>query len=363
MSSTLSGEERVVPLAAAGRFWIASPAFDLLFFILTPLVTAPIVAGVKFRIAALVAFGFVLAIPHYLSTASFLMWRENAAYQRSRWLAYIAGPLVLAAVYAVLVIAHVPVVMQLALFVWTVFHVARQNCGILGIYRHRAGITDPEQKRVANFAIMATSVWMSLWFVDTHTDLHPLMTRIDPRLGQWLWIAAGSVAAIAIVRLCASLAARARRRELTSFPELAFLGMSLIMFAPYALIRDINVATFVMLLPHYVQYLGIVWLMNRRRAVAEPVIAEPIGEPGHRDTLRTVSASLPLLLLTLLVIGVAGTAAFLWGQAHQATLFTAIFTLVAFEHYYLDGLVWAFKRPHIRQTMGPWLAAPKDLAA
>jgi len=348
MSSALENSVRPFPLAAEPRHWIASPRFDLVFFILAPLITAPIVAGVRFSISYLAALGLVLAIPHYLSTGSFLMWEENAAYQRSRLALYAGVPVLIAIIYSLLVGFRVPAVMPAVLFIWTVFHVARQNCGILGIYRHRSGVTDPRQKRLANTAIVSVSAWLSLWFIDTHESLIPL--HVNPRWTKWAWIAAGSVAIFAIVHLAIGLVARLRRGESMTFPEAAFLGMSLVMFAPYALIHDVNTATYVMLLPHYLQYLGIVWLMNRRRAMATE----------RRDPLRKLSASVPLLVLVLAAIGIAGTAVFMRQRAlNDLALYQSIFTLIAFEHYYFDGLVWAFKQPHVRQTLGPWLARPE----
>jgi hypothetical protein len=35
--------------------------------------------------------------------------------------------------------------------------------------------------------------------------------------------------------------------------------------------------------------------------------------------------------------------------------FESFYLLVAFLHYYLDGLIWSFRRPHVRQTILPFL--------
>ena len=353
MSATFGGDVRVLPLAAHPRHWIVSPVFDLIFFILTPLVTAPIVVGVKYSIPMLAAIGIVLAVPHYFSTGSFLFWEENTAYQRSHLMIYAGVPLLIAIAFALLVGLHVPLVIQLVLFVWTVFHVARQNCGILGIYRHLSGVVDPKQKRLANLAIVSVSSWFSLWFIDTHEDLRPFFTRTGLPIGKWLWIAAGAVAAVGLFGLSRGLIERWQRGPAITFPEAAFLGVSLMMFAPYALIHDVNVGTYVMLLPHYVQYLGIVWMMNRRRAEAS----------AQRDPLRRLSLS--SVALTALLIGLGTAVAVVFAYVRRSgdlTLYTSLFNLVVLEHYYYDGVVWAFRNPHVRQTMGPWLARPEAAA-
>src|ERR1700730_4769535 len=179
MSAAANGDFRALPLSAGPRHWIATPAFDVIFFILAPLGTAPIIIGVKYSIPLLASIGIVLAVPHYSSTGSFLLWEENAVFQRSQWIAYAGIPLLIAIAFAVLVGLHVPLVIQVVLFVWTIYHVALQNCGILGIYRHRAGVTDLRQKKLANFAIISVSTWFSLWFIDTHENLKPLLKRVD----------------------------------------------------------------------------------------------------------------------------------------------------------------------------------------
>jgi len=347
MSATLGTEARVMRLAAQPRHWIASPSFDLVFFILAPLVTAPVVAGVRYSIPMLAVIGIVLAVPHYFSTGSFLFWEENAQYQRSHLMIFAGVPLLIAFGFALVVGLHVPLIIQLVLFVWTVYHVARQNCGILGIYRHLSGVTDANQKAIANFAIVSVSCWFSLWFIDTHEDLRPLFRRTGLPIARWIWIAAGVVALFGVLRLIPALMRRLQQGPSMTFAEAAFLTMSLTMFAPYALIHDVNVGTYVMLLPHYVQYLGIVWLMNRRRADAS----------ARRDTLRILSRS-PLALTVLLAgIGTAVAVLFMYlRRGGDLTLYSSLFNLVVLEHYYYDGVLWAFRNPHVRETMGPWLA-------
>ena len=38
-------------------------------------------------------------------------------------------------------------------------------------------------------------------------------------------------------------------------------------------------------------------------------------------------------------------------QGHLA-YFETFYLLIALEHFYLDGLIWSFKQPHVRQTIG-----------
>ena len=36
-------------------------------------------------------------------------------------------------------------------------------------------------------------------------------------------------------------------------------------------------------------------------------------------------------------------------------VFEAAYLLLAFVHFYLDGLFWAFRDPHVRRSLGPYL--------
>jgi len=119
-------------------------------------------------------------------------------------------------------------------------------------------------------------------------------------------------------------------------------------FYPYLFLRNSEVATIAMLLPHYVQYLALVWLLHRRKfdgAVA-----------GAPVMLRRLSSNLWLLMPALFVVGFSF---YLLRDVSidrgYGSMFAALYLLVALEHFYLDGLIWSFRRPHVRQTILPFL--------
>ncbi|MEO8035212.1 MAG: hypothetical protein ABI837_12325 [Acidobacteriota bacterium] len=355
-SITATADLPARPREQWSRGWIASPAFDLVFFILAPLVTLPIVIGAALSSPALAGLGIVLAFPHYFSSVAFYLWDENKAYHRSRWLPFFAGPLLLAALYVGLVSFRVPVVIQCAILFWNTWHVARQSCGILSIYRQQAGARDASHKHAANAAILSVSAWFAMWNVGTNAEVVRFFGWIHPRFGRFFFLAVGAAAAAALVRLFANLWLRKDGAEPPTVPELAFLGTSLLLFYPYLLIRDSGMATFVMLLPHYVQYLGIVWLVHRRR------FPEPSGSRSQR-ALSAVSRSTPLLMVLLLSVGVGFLVFFFAARRFGFDgFYENVYLLIAFEHFYLDGLIWAFRNPHVRQTLGPYLVAARPLA-
>ena len=327
--------------------WINSPGFDFLLLIAAPLVTIPIFAGIYFRIPFLaIGCAFALAFAHYMSTMTFYFWKENQEYYRSRWLAFFAGPLILAAIYFLIVGLEVPYVIQIVLLGWNTWHVARQNCGILSIYRSRAGASNPVQKNAANNAILAVSCFLASWNIESHKEV---MGFFGPFANELAWSLKAGLGAIALFFAVRLIIALVQRKEPLGLAETLFLIAGLGFFYPYLFIKDSTIATLAMLLPHYVQYMALVWLLHRRKFG----IAKEQGAPLF---LRQISSRLIYLIPVLMAVGFP--IYWIWGyaiSAGQEYWFGVIYVLIAFEHYYLDGLIWSFRRKHIRETMLPFL--------
>jgi hypothetical protein len=58
-------------------------------------------------------------------------------------------------------------------------------------------------------------------------------------------------------------------------------------------------------------------------------------------------------------IALSGSGFFLFERATQALHvyvgFMIMFNSLALVHFYLDGLIWAFRTPYVRRTVGPFL--------
>jgi hypothetical protein len=326
--------------------WIHSPGFDFLLLIAAPLVTIPIFAGIYLRIPFLaIGCAFALAFSHYMSTMAFYFWKENREYHRSRWLAFFAGPLILAVIYGLLIGFEVPYVVQVVLLAWNTWHVSRQNCGILSIYRSRAGVQNPVQKNTANNAILSVSCFLATWNIESHREVMGFFGWFSAELSWIIKIVFGAIAAIYMARLIVALV---RRKEPLGLAEALFLIAGLGFFYPYLFIRDSNIATLAMLLPHYVQYLALVWLLHRRKFGT--------ANDGAPVVLRQISSRLIILIPVLMAVGFP--IYWIWGymvSVGQEWWFGAVYVLIAFEHYYLDGLIWSFRRKHVRETMLPFL--------
>lgn len=360
-TSRASSPDLVAPSAVPQprASWIESPAFDLTFFILAPVLALPLILASSLGLGFAGIVAFVLALSHYLSSFSFFFWDENQARHRARWLAFFAGPVVIVVSFWLLVAFRVPLVIQVLLFSWNTYHVALQSCGVVSIYRHRAGVFDPAQKAIANAGILSTNAWFALWNIESHKEVIPVLNAISPSSAQALRFGLGAVALVCLLRVAASLWGRAAAGKGPSIPELGAFVTAIALFHPYLWASTSEAATFAMLLPHYVQYLGIVWLLHRRK------FREPAGSLPQ-VLLQRLSASTPALIGTLLTLSLGFLAAKrLFGLVGQAENFEALYLLLAFVHFYLDGLFWAFKDPHVRRTIGPYLTrgSPDPLVA
>lgn len=333
-----------------GSRWIESSRFDLVFFVFPAVLTIPIVVASYKEFAPIAALGFVLAFSHYFSTLTFFLWEENQAEHRKRWAAFFGGPVLIVLLFIMLVVLEIPLIIQVAILFWNSYHVARQNCGLLSLYRQSNGVVDQKHRDLANSAIVSVALWLTLWNVESN----PEVIQFLGLFGQWtsdvLWIGIGSWAVFSTIQLLRSLYERRAGGSSIPLSELLFLGTSLTFFHPYLWIEDSGGATFVMLLPHYIQYLAIVWLLQRRRF---PKSDE--RRFGHR-ALHRVSHNLPLLVAVMLGLGATLlTLKMVAGGAGYAAHFEGFYLTVAFIHFYLDGLIWAFRDPHVRSTMGPLL--------
>jgi hypothetical protein len=122
---------------------------------------------------------------------------------------------------------------------------------------------------------------------------------------------------------------------------LSFLVTSLTLFHPYLWVQDSNIATLGMLLGHFIQYLGIVWLVNSRKFAAAGT-----GSIAQRYLSR-LWCDPRILLLGFLAAG----GLFMLLQLRVAAVAITLVLL----HFYLDGVFWAFRRPEVRKALGPYL--------
>lgn len=337
--------------------WIHSPAFDLGLFVLSPISGLLVILASqhlthgRYVMAAAV---YLVAIPHYLSTFTFYMGDDTRAHYLSRQAAFVLGPVVILGAVLSLRLSGWYAPVLCAMFLWNIYHVALQSAGILSLYRR---LNDgPETEKVpAHLAILSVNAAMAFSHIDRFPPLFQALQGLGPAVPEMvsrasLILAVGSLARLAFVL--------ARRRRPLAVPEAVFLATSLLLFHPYLWVQDSNLATFGMLMGHFVQYLAIVWLLHRRKYDGRS------GSPAQR-VLGRLGQSLPLLLGALAASGtliyVLEKTARGAGAPEAYLIFWNALTLV---HFYLDGLIWAFRNPFVRASIGAYLTpSPRRMAA
>ncbi len=355
MTAEASSLAAPLPARVASANWIESRWFDLAWFVAPGATMLPVILLALFVDPRFGLLFVALAFPHYVSTLAFFFWDDNRPRLKAQWLAFAGGPLLIALVYLAL-FARIPKLMAAALLIWNTYHVALQNCGIASIYRHRAGVNDPGQKAATNFAIISVAAFCAFWNVRTNDAFDPLL-RLTPNYPLLLRMILAAVALAALIRFGVALVSRIRAGQAPIASELLFLFSALTFFHPYLWLADNNQATAVLLLPHYVQYLAILWLLHRRRFRTSE------GSAPQR-ILSGISRSTPILASCILLLGgFIAVASIVLRHAGHANVFQFLFMLTAFEHYYLDGLFWAFRDPTVRRTIGPYLTRYTPAAA
>jgi hypothetical protein len=331
------------------RGWIESPAFDLLFFILSPLLGFAIaIAGLQY--AALVPaflFGgtYLVGVPHYLATFAFFMGDENRGYSKNFWFLFYAGPILIFLSVTALYLMNTAYLVHAVLFVWNIYHVATQSAGILSLYRRLGGGVDAERVW-AHRAILFTNAAMAFWYLDRFPPLWDVLVAVHgdlPDFVRFICLAAALACGVGYAR-------KIRQRTFPlSIAEAAFLVSSLLLFTPYLWVANSNFATLAMLMGHYIQYLAIVWLLNRRKY-------RPLSGSRSQRWLGRISESWGVLAVFMLVTGLVFYGLDKGSRMLQIyVVFMVMFNSLALAHFYLDGLIWAFKNPFIRRTVGPFL--------
>jgi hypothetical protein len=149
---------------------------------------------------------------------------------------------------------------------------------------------------------------------------------------------------------CILLAWRISRRTLRIRPpELAFLLTSLGLGLPYLWVDDLMLATLAMLMGHFIQYLALVWLLHARKYGS--------GNGSGRERLLGLIGRHPALLGAFLLAcgGVFWIGARTITSVGGKNAYLCLLLSSNVIHFYLDGLIWAFRRPDVRNSLAPYL--------
>jgi hypothetical protein len=289
-----------------------------------------------------------------MSTYTFYLGDDNLRYYRSRRLAFYGGPVAICLAVIVLWVLRFPPVIQAAVFIWNVWHVARQNGGILALYR-RLNKGSHEEHLPAHTALLGISAGMALWNISRYEPIGRPLAALHPQAAHALSIGCFCVGTWALIVLARRLTVPARH---VAWQEVGFLASGLLMFHPYLWVRDYTLATLGMLMGHFVQYLAIVWLLHRRKYA-------PIQSGSFAQRLlERVSSRYVLIGAFFAASGLFFVAAnHMTAALGVPSVYTVSWFAFTFIHFYLDGLIWAFRTPFVRESVGAYLMPSSRVVA
>jgi len=288
---------------------------------------------------------FFLIFPHYVSSFSFYLGDENLSHYKLNWPIFFLGPLIILVIVCGLRLSSNGALLGAIIIVWNVFHVSQQSSGILSVYRRLNEGNSQEKAWSARLFLFVNSS-MAFWFLERTPVVYDLVNAVHssaPDLLKFL-LAAGVT-----VNLIGYVYQLQRRESSVKLPELLFLFSSLLMFHPFLWVEDIMLATLAMLIGHVLQYLAFIWLVNRRKY-------QPLSGSRQQRLLGHLSGNIYYIVLFCLAVG--GTLMLLDELTSSTGIVLPYWILVnslALTHFYVDGLVWAFRNPYVKQSLSPYL--------
>lgn len=332
----------------AGSRWMVSPAVDLLLFVGVTLSTVgPWLASDVWHVPGyyvLVAVALANG-PHLISTWTrvYLLRRERFRRPVHYWV--IPGIAAAFAIACNLAGGVGPQLVRTLIFYWASWHFAAQSWGILKIYQRKHGAVGSTEGGLEKALIFLPAAWCVLhrlytgpWELFGVEVLHPV-----PR--AWMVNALGALnLTLAIVYV-----AQWVRRGWIALVRPVYLCFNAFGFVmPYLVIKNGTSAFAAAALWHAIQYIGIVWLYNRRRYAGggdpnAPLISY-VSQPGRSLAYVGVIAlcAAGVYALAFAVTRVVETSF----ENFALTLWTAL----TLGHYYLDGVIWKFKQYDLQRS-------------
>ena len=359
-----------LPQAAFKVDIIRSPLYDLVFFIcpfwFTGLYALAIHALPTYQpLIFLLTYAF-LAEAHFGSTWSFYLDAENRAFFRRSPLVFYWVPL--AILIASLVLARFLGMATLLLLVapLSAFHITRQSIGVVGIYRTRADDFSRVGRRLEEVSIYCGTVcFMGLAFARSLAERFAGSSFLEGTSGRiihsmvgplgWLAYAAAVIGAVcAVAAIVRQALLYVDRGQPISLVRWIVFFYSVFLFAPYVVCARFDDAVAMGVGMHYLQYLGLVWMINRNKYGGASTDASWTGE-----LLRATGSSWQARVLVLggygLLMLVLRQGGLDLSRAETGSWLYVFPVALNTIHFHVDRYLWRFSDPYIRTAVLPYL--------
>lgn len=344
------------PAPSAGKkkksLWIASPAFDLTFFVLSPVLALGLAfllrgdwifteftinGGTKTR------FGFFIATWTYAHLfAVFFRSHGNSKILSEYRFRFLAAPVLIAAgMYASEWLLATGMV--LAVF-WDVYHSAMQNFGFCRIYDVRAG-NPPERGRSLDWALNLVLYILPIFLgasLKSHLSALGHFSRVQWRaptqFADWLLSVQATVGATAaffgllfLVYYAYCYAGFIRKGHRLAMPKiLMILSVGIVTTSAWALLPPIA-AYFVVNFYHGLQYFAVVWWFERS------------------NMMESLDAGPPVAFLVFTVsVFALGFSYVIHGDRYDTMrLIGCGFLTVSLLHFWYDSFIWSVRKKQV----------------
>ncbi len=321
---------------SAGRGWIVSPAFDLLFLANLGWLLL-LLPGFATRADTAIDFWqiYFLTLPHRWITLVLVATDVDRRGAQTRKLAIVAALLAVLVVGAVLGTGAF-LCLALVDYVWNAWHFGSQHAGVLRMYSRKVGggIEWLERwglRAFVTYGALRAAGWATGW-LEADAAHMPWLTAID-----------FAVLLIPATLLLTNLKGISRER----IGKLAYLASVCALYTGFVLSLHFGWGSLVVLFAaagsmfHAVEYLAVVTHYARRR--------EAVGSPGRFRTL----ARYWLLFLGLYVLALGSVGVYMSRpDSGLVVVWQGLNLWAAFVHYAFDGMIWKLRRPETASALG-----------
>jgi hypothetical protein len=320
----------------AGRGWIVSPVFDLVFLANVGWVLL-LLPGLVTRTDTAIDFWqlYFLTLPHRWITLILVALDPDRRGQRTRLLVAIAvvAALVVTGAYlgtgAFLCLAMVD-------YVWNAWHFASQHAGVLRMYARKVGggIAGLERwglRAFVTYGALRAAGWLT-GALEADAQWLAVLHRVDLAL-----------LAVPLLLLATNLVGFSTDRigKLIYLLSVCLLYSGFILSLQARWVPGILGCAAAGSMFHAVEYLAIVtFYVGRRQSVGSPA---PI-----RNLARHWLLFLGLYVLLLGSLGVWAS----WPQSGLVVLWQGLNLWAAFVHYAFDGVIWKLRQPQTAAALG-----------
>jgi hypothetical protein len=334
--------------------WLLGFENDLLYLLCPNLLAFAVYSYALFKpefmdaAAPIITFTYAGNVIHQAATWFHYLDKRNRDYYTNtpkQKFKFIVAP-VLILVCAILGGMFCAPVVALIYILWSVPHFIQQNVGILLLYHNnKTGEAIVDRKlEIRTQHLSGLFFLLLVWhrMVLVHTPAATLSLGV---LGIVLLLVIGHCFAYTW-----SLFSQVRQGATLNVPALLFWFISVTFFLPFAYVgsNDFAVSFMVPSLLHWWQYIGLNYIMVKRKYDAE--------QSSH--LLWHQPLKLFFGFAALIVLFQYGSYLFFHYQMPQpeyAKVWNCAFLGLGMVHYLLDGFIWKFREPFNRQAMLPYL--------